>query len=110
MATQMSETDIAYAKSPLSMGKHAGDRFAPEHYAGPPPGAGDDPRFVLYAADRVAGATLAARFPGLVQPEPREPAEAGRITIVRPDVYVGFFEGADAWDAAAGYLARFANG
>lgn len=106
MATQMSETDIAYAKSPLSVGKHAGDRFAPEHYAGPPPGGGDDPRFVLYAADHETGAALAARFPGLVQPEPRTPAEAGRITIVRPDAYVGFSGAANAWDAAGDYLGR----
>ena len=102
MVTQMSETDIAYAKSPLSHGKHAGDRFPPEQYDGPPPGAGDDPRFVLYAAD---GAALAAEHPAVLQPQVRTPADARLITIVRPDGYVGFSGGAEDGRAAGSYLA-----
>ena len=105
MATQASEIEIAYARSPLSRGPHAGDRFAPEHYAGPPPGAGDDPRFVLYAADRARGAALTARYAGLLQAEVRAPAEAGQIAIVRPDAYLGFVGAADAWAEADAYLA-----
>ncbi len=108
MVTQMSETDIAYAKSPLSVGRHAGDRFAPEHYAGAPPGIGDDPRFVLYAEDHARAAALAAKYPKLLQPEPRAPTEPGHITIVRPDAYVGFSGGAEDFAGADTYLGSLA--
>ena len=107
MLMQMSETDIAYAKSPLSVGCHAGDRFAPEHYAGSPPGAGDDPRFVLYAKDREKASALTAKYTGLLQPEARLPAD-GHIAIVRPDGYVGFAGGADDFDGADVYLGGLA--
>ena len=40
MTTTMSEVDIAYANSFLSIGRHAGDRLSPDQYAGPPPGSG----------------------------------------------------------------------
>ena len=105
VATQASEIEIAYSKSPLSRGLHAGDRFAPDQYDGPPPGAGDDPRFVLYAADRARGAVLTARYAGLLQAEVRSPADAGRIAIVRPDAYLGFVGGAHEWTEVEAYLA-----
>ena len=107
MVTQMSETDIAYGNSPLSVGRHAGDRFPPEHYAGSPPGIGNNPRFVLYAEDRERAAALAAKYPKLVQPEPRAPADR-HITIVRPDGYVGFAGSAGDFDGADSYLGRLA--
>ena len=43
MAATMSEIEIAYAGSILSSGRHAGERLAPAHYDGAPPGAGRDP-------------------------------------------------------------------
>gem|GEM_PF-322235 len=64
VVTQMSEIEIAYAKSPLSQGHHAGDRFPPKLYDGAPPGSDDDPRFVLYAADEDEADALTARFRG----------------------------------------------
>src|SRR6202171_4583727 len=36
VVTTMSEIDIAYSKSPLSVGRHSGARWAPQNYAGPP--------------------------------------------------------------------------
>lgn len=107
MVTQMSETDIAYAKSPLSVGRHAGDRFPPEHYEGPPPGAGDDPRFVLYAEDHERGAALAEKYPALLQPKPRRAAD-GHIKLVRPDGYVGFAGSAAEFAGVDDYLRRLA--
>jgi hypothetical protein len=104
MAATMSEIAIGYPASPLSIGPGAGRRWRPEDAAGPPPGAGADPRFVLYAADAERGAALAARFPGLVQPVPRANPEPGRLHLVRPDGYVGLAAGAADWDAAAHYL------
>ncbi|GJE69419.1 FAD-dependent monooxygenase [Methylorubrum podarium] len=104
MAATMSEIEIAYPASPLSVGPGAGRRWRPEDAAGPPPGAGADPRFVLYAADPERGTALAARFPGLVQPAPRNNPEPGRLHLVRPDGYVGLAAGGNDWDAAARYL------
>jgi 2-polyprenyl-6-methoxyphenol hydroxylase-like FAD-dependent oxidoreductase len=106
MATTMSEIDIAYPRSPLSSGHHAGARWAPKLYDGPPPGSDGEPRFVLYAADARKGAALAARFPSLLEAKPRTPSDSHRLRIVRPDGYVGLSAGATAWDYAERYLER----
>jgi 2-polyprenyl-6-methoxyphenol hydroxylase-like FAD-dependent oxidoreductase len=108
IATTLSEIDIEYAKSPLSSGRHAGSRWAPEDYAGSPPGAGSRPRFVLYAADTEKGTALAARFPSLLEPAPRTPPDGDGLTIVRPDGYVGFTASRMAWDEAGRYLEKIA--
>ena len=110
MVAQMSETDIAYATSPLSVStRHSpdrlagGQRLAPEHYDGPPPGAGRDPRFVLFGiGDRAK--ELAAAFPSLLEAEPRTPPDAGHLLIVRPDGYIGLSAGATEWEKAQAYL------
>ncbi|CAO4146332.1 6-methylpretetramide 4-monooxygenase [Methylorubrum aminovorans] len=104
MAATMSEIEIGYPASPLSVGPGAGRRWRPEDAAGSPPGAGADPRFVLYAADAERGTALAARFPGLIQPTPRDNPEPGRLHLVRPDGYVGLAAGAADWTAAEHYL------
>lgn len=108
MATTMSEIEVAYAKSPLSMGRHAGDRLPPGQYDGPPPGSGPTPRFVLFSADRVRSATLAARFPGVLDPRPRTSPDAQRLLIVRPDGYVGLSAAGDDWTGAERYIQRLA--
>lgn len=106
MATTLSEIEIGYPDSPLSQGRGAGYRFAPEHYGGPPPGSGRLPRFVLYADDR--GTDLVNRFPTLLEPEVRRGPDHRMMTIVRPDGYVGFVGPAGDWKRAEGYLARYA--
>ncbi|PXW51291.1 FAD-dependent monooxygenase [Methylobacterium sp. B4] len=104
MATQMSEIEIAYANSPLSEGARSGVRWDPETYGGPPPGAGGEPRFVLYAADAARGAALTGRFPGLLETTPRSPPDASGFFLVRPDGYVGLSAGETGWDDAERYL------
>ncbi|MBI0539433.1 FAD-binding monooxygenase [Roseomonas sp. KE2513] len=106
MALTMSEIEIAYPRSPLSSGRHAGVRLAPADYDGVPPGAGPAPRFVLHAEDTKAGEALAARFPALLEPHPRLPPVAGRILVVRPDGYVGLSAAAEDWDEVEAYLRR----
>ena len=108
MATAMSEIEIAYPHSPLSTGRDAGRRFAPEDYDGSPPGDGCDPRFVLCAADAEKSAGLAARYPALLQPTHRRSPDAGRIFVVRPDGYVGLSVGTEGWDEVEVYLRRWA--
>jgi 2-polyprenyl-6-methoxyphenol hydroxylase-like FAD-dependent oxidoreductase len=104
MAAAMSETDIAYPDSPLSVGPHAGLRLDPGHYDGPPPGAGRDPRFVLYARDREGGRSLQSRYPNLLERDPRQPSDGAALMIVRPDGYLGFTSPSDDWAGAASYL------
>ena len=108
LAMTMSEIEIAYARSPLSSGSGAGARWAPEHYDGPPPGSGTEPRFVLYAADGAEGSALAARFPSVVEPRARIAPDKQRLLIVRADGYVGFSAGNAAWGEANDYLAGLA--
>ncbi len=106
MATTLSEIGISYPDSPLSQGRGAGVRFAPEDYDGPPPGSGRVPRFVLYAVHD--GADLVRRFPALLEPQVRREPDLRTITIVRPDGYVGFSGTAEAREDAESYLARLA--
>jgi 2-polyprenyl-6-methoxyphenol hydroxylase-like FAD-dependent oxidoreductase len=108
MAATMSEIEIAYPGSPLSKGRKSGARLAPEHYDGPPPGAGTTPRFVLFAADKAKGAAMIARFPALLEPEPRTPPAPQSLLIVRPDGYIGLSADGDAWGEAEGYLKHIA--
>jgi len=108
MATQMSEIEIAYADSPLSTGLASGARWDPASYGGSPPGAGSDPRFLLYAADAARGRALTERFPGLLNPAPRPPPDASRLFLVRPDGYVGLSTTEAGWDDAAQYLRALA--
>lgn len=109
MATTMSEIEIAYAGSPLSVGPGSGARWEPDADAGSPPGSGGAPRFVLYAADPERGAALTARYPGLLEPAPRAPPDASRLFIARPDGYLGLSAGGAAWDEAERYLRALAT-
>ncbi len=104
MATQMSEIAIGYPDSPLSEGHGAGARLAPDDYDGPPPGAGSEPRFILYAAEQERAAGLSARFSKVVETRVRKPPAGGAMMVVRPDGYVGFVSTSDDWKAAESYL------
>jgi len=104
MATQMSEIEIAYAGSPLSAGPGSGARWEPGTYEGPPPGAGGEPRFLLYAADAARGTAMTGRYSRLLEPAPRSPPDASDLFVVRPDGYVGLSAPGAAWDVAERYL------
>ena len=104
IATGMSEVAIGYPHSPISQGPGAGLRLPPGDYDGAPPGAGADPRFVLYAEDPQGGAALAARFPALVAPNTRRPPGGRGTMLVRADAYVGFAAKTGALPEAEAYL------
>ncbi len=107
MAATLSETEIAYRDSPLSVGgRRAGDRLLPASHDGLPPGSGRVPRFVLFARDTTRGTSVAARCPELLEAEPRLPPEREGILIVRPDGYVGFSGNDGDWGEAEAYLVR----
>ncbi len=107
MSEMLSEIDIAYVESPLSVGPHAGERLPPDDYAGPPPGT-KAPLFVLHAADQAKGDALAARYPALLEARARPPPDPRRLLLVRPDGYTGLVAHANDWDAAVAYLDRLA--
>ncbi len=109
MATTLSEIGIGYPESPLSQGRGSGARLAPEHYDGPPPGAGPRPRFVLHADDTERSASLTGQFPTLVEPQVRGVPDGQGVMIVRPDGYVGYSGAAQDWAGAEGYLKRNAT-
>jgi 2-polyprenyl-6-methoxyphenol hydroxylase-like FAD-dependent oxidoreductase len=107
MAATMSEVDIAYTKSPLSAGRHAGARWAPKDYAGLPPGAGPSPRFVLYAVNPENAGPVVGKFPTLLEGTAR-PSPDNDMHVVRPDGYVGLTTGADNWGEIERYLEKLA--
>ena len=102
----MSEVDIAYAKSPLCSGRHAGARWAPKGYGGPPPGAGHSPKFVLYAGNLSQAGLVTGKFPKLLEGAPRLSPD-DHTYVVRPDGYVGLTAGADNWGEVDQYLMKW---
>jgi 2-polyprenyl-6-methoxyphenol hydroxylase-like FAD-dependent oxidoreductase len=109
-ADKLTEITIGYPGSPLN-GPYAralqsptpGQRLAPVAGA-PPVGAGDQPRFALFAADIEGAGRIIARFPALVDPVVRPPLGPDGIWLVRPDGYVATAVLEDAWDDIAEYL------
>lgn len=59
---------------------------------------------MLFSADQARGAALAARFPNVLEPDPRTPPDAQRLLIVRPDGYVGLSMASHDWPEAERYL------
>ena len=109
LAATLSETEIAYAKSPLSAGRHAGQRLPPAQYSGRPPGTGDKPRFIIYANDTQKAKSLAQSFPDLLEPAPRPSPDPDRLMIVRPDAYVGCIASQEDWAQAEKYLTNLST-
>jgi len=109
----LTELGVCYPASPLSEeysfandGPEAGAR-APIRADEPPVGAGDTPRFALFAGDCDAARALIGRFPAILEPTPRAPFNAEGLWLVRPDGYVGLAAGRDDWARAIWYLERF---
>jgi 2-polyprenyl-6-methoxyphenol hydroxylase-like FAD-dependent oxidoreductase len=93
-ANAMAEISIGYPKSPLnvrgkhiSSGPHVGER-APIREGSAPVGAGNSPRFALFAENSAEVSTLMDRYSALLEDEVRPPFHAGGVWLVRPDGYV----------------------
>jgi 2-polyprenyl-6-methoxyphenol hydroxylase-like FAD-dependent oxidoreductase len=117
LADVLTEVSIGYPKSPLNAGggyvgdgPKEGDRAPVE--AGPScVGAGDTPRFALYAdGGNGGGAELVAKYPHLLEPQLREPFERSGLWLVRPDGYVALATRHDQWDETAKYLEILTKG
>ena len=116
-AEQLSEVDIAYPESPLSVtAEHAphggelpkaGQRWHAPTDGAPPIGAAEKPRFAVIG-DPAITAKLTARFAGLVE-QRGLPAGVEGLWIVRPDGYVGLVAREDDAAAAESYLGEIAS-
>ncbi len=93
-AESVSEVSHSYPSSPLNgqdwagvPGPAPGERLPPRPDE-PPMGAGDTPRFALFAARSPAALALQHEFPRLLEPQLRPRISPGTIWLGRPDGYV----------------------
>jgi 2-polyprenyl-6-methoxyphenol hydroxylase-like FAD-dependent oxidoreductase len=114
MANMLSELSIGYPKSPLTHPGHHGHadpapgERAPVMSTDNPVGAGDTPRFALFAQADAESAALIARYRNLLEPQTRTPFAEGHIWLVRPDGYVAMVAGQGAWAEVDNYLQQIA--
>jgi hypothetical protein len=111
IANQLSEMDIGYPDSPLTVknghvanGPKSGERW-PDRL---PTGAAGAKFTAHGPADAVTG--LAAKFPNLVQAAPtQDPTHATALRLIRPDGYVAIACSAKEHPRAEAYLAALAG-
>jgi hypothetical protein len=108
----LAELSVGYQNSPLN-GAHAagltrpapGQRLRPPAN-GPVIGAGDRPRFALFATDENGGAaTVRDKYADLLEERVRAPIDPSGIWLVRPDGYVAMTARAADWQTVDSYLA-----
>jgi 2-polyprenyl-6-methoxyphenol hydroxylase-like FAD-dependent oxidoreductase len=117
MADVLTEVSIGYPESPLNGGceypgggPKEGER-APVDVSHSCVGAGDTPRFALYAdGGDVRGSALIAKYSDLLEPGLRAPFERGGLWLVRPDGYVALATRHGRWDDVARYLDALTTG
>jgi 2-polyprenyl-6-methoxyphenol hydroxylase-like FAD-dependent oxidoreductase len=113
-ADVVSEISIGYSHSPLNgesaeKDPAAGQR-APIRGGETPVGAGNAPRFALFANAENMPADLLPRYSDVLEPVVRQPYHAGGIWLVRPDGYTAVAAKSGDWKAISTYLARVSDG
>jgi 2-polyprenyl-6-methoxyphenol hydroxylase-like FAD-dependent oxidoreductase len=110
MANVLSEEAVGYAESPLNAktahahdGPKAGKR-AQIRKGEAPVGAGDTPRFALFADKDDMPGTLMEKNAKWLEPALRKPYHEGGIWLVRPDGYVALSAKAGSWGEVERYL------
>jgi FAD binding domain len=117
MADVLTELSIGYPESPLNgggvypgAGPKEGER-APVDVDNPCVGAGDTPRFALYAdGGDGRGSALIAKCPDLLEPKLRAPFERDGLWLVRPDGYVALVTRHGQWGEIERYLKALTQG
>jgi 2-polyprenyl-6-methoxyphenol hydroxylase-like FAD-dependent oxidoreductase len=117
LADVLTEVSIGYPESPLNgggkypgTGPKEGDR-APVDANHPRVGAGNTPRFALYADAGVERrSALITKYSELLDPNLRAPFDEDGLWLVRPDGYVAVATRADGWDEIERYLDLLAKG
>jgi 2-polyprenyl-6-methoxyphenol hydroxylase-like FAD-dependent oxidoreductase len=117
MADVLTEVSIGYPRSPLNAGcEYAGG--GPEEGERAPVdvdhacvGAGDTPRFALYANEGDGkGSALIEKYSDLLEPGLRAPFERNGLWLVRPDGYVALATRHGRWDDVEQYLEVLTQG
>jgi 2-polyprenyl-6-methoxyphenol hydroxylase-like FAD-dependent oxidoreductase len=117
MADVLTEVSIGYSESPLNGGgdyagggPKEGER-APVDVEHSCVGAGDTPRFALYAdgGDGIRSA-LIAKYSDLLEPSLRAPFERDGLWLVRPDGYVALATRHGRWNEVEQYLEVLTQG
>jgi 2-polyprenyl-6-methoxyphenol hydroxylase-like FAD-dependent oxidoreductase len=116
-AEALTELSVGYPKSPLNgggdypgAGPREGER-APVDVELSCVGAGDTPRFVLYAEESDGrGGELITKYSSLLEPGLRAPFQENGLWLMRPDGYVALATRADQWDEVAAYLDALTKG
>lgn len=88
-------------------GPRTGDR-APIRGDEPPVGAGDTPRFAVFAEDSEGMRGILSKYKMLVEPAVRKPFAQG-LWLVRPDGYVALVARGDEWQDVDSYLGRIVS-
>ena len=114
-ADSMTEVAIGYPHSPLNAhsgnghgGPRPGER-APIRDGDPLVGAGNSPRFALFANDTPASRTLRSKYFDLLESSPRSPYANKGIWLVRPDGYVALAAKEDDVREVDAYLANLSK-
>jgi 2-polyprenyl-6-methoxyphenol hydroxylase-like FAD-dependent oxidoreductase len=112
-ATIASEISIGYPHSPLNAPQSHHDPLpgyrAPIRPNESPVGAGDTPRFVLFAEADQMPAGLLERYIRLLEPTLRPPYHPGGLWLVRPDGYVALAAKRSDWSAVTAYLENISS-
>jgi 2-polyprenyl-6-methoxyphenol hydroxylase-like FAD-dependent oxidoreductase len=109
-ADAAAEISIGYPHSPLNApggyrDPSPGDR-APIRATEPPVGAGNTPRFALFAEPDGMPSNFPGRYADLLEPNLREPYHPGGMWLIRPDGYTALSARAGEWKAVTAYLDR----
>ncbi|MEO8205034.1 MAG: FAD-dependent monooxygenase [Chthoniobacterales bacterium] len=114
MAEVMTELSIAYPHSPITSkgsevhdGPYAGHR-APLRADEAPVGAGNTPRFAIFAEENAEATALLTKYPKLIEPKLRKPFAAGGIWVVRPDGYIAVATKQGDWERVSEFFASIA--
>jgi 2-polyprenyl-6-methoxyphenol hydroxylase-like FAD-dependent oxidoreductase len=112
-ATTASEISIGYPHSPLNAPRGYREPLpgvrAPIRASEPPVGAGDTPRFALFASADKMPSGLLERYPQLLEPSLRAPYHPNGLWLVRPDGYVALAARGGDWSALTDYLDTIAS-
>ena len=112
MANKLTELSIGYPQSPLTIpggqGHPAPGERAPVDVINPV-GAGNRPRFALFAQADANSADVIERYADVLESKVRNPFSTDGIWLVRPDGYVALSARQNGWDAVDQYLQQIVN-
>jgi 2-polyprenyl-6-methoxyphenol hydroxylase-like FAD-dependent oxidoreductase len=109
MANELTEISVHYPDSPLNDTGSKGERLSLQPNDAPI-GAGDTPRFALFAAPGADAEQFIDCFPNHLEPTPRPVLKPGTITLVRPDGYVAFRGDTNDYPKADAYMTNIIYG